>query len=509
MATTLNLESQAGNMDTEKILELLSEIKLFASLSADDLQWVLKNSVLRTFAPGEVILREDDESLSVIVVLRGKAGVFMPVKGGRRFVQTLQAKGCFGEVALKAGKPSRMTIVAQEETEVLKISAASMRPVLEKALVLSDVMSDAELEAYCNTGTEDSLERKETPLPSEERRTPPPSPAPTSADDPLAGARRYIGSGSETHPAPPTAGPLLPARSRSKGIGNTLRALGRRFNLGPTERDPVDCTVFAPPAVKRDESFMVQVFAHRPEQTEAAQQLAREFDSESQRRGFKSLEAEIRRGARLTIHLAIPDFEVADPVQSLTWQGRPESVQFEVGVPAEMKRETVIGTVTASEDGVPLGHVKFKISVAGAAAASPESVPTGEAAHRYRKAFISYATQDRAEVLKRVQMLARLKIKFFQDLLDLEPGARWEQQLYRHIDESDLFLLFWSSAARQSEWVMNEVKYALSRKRDDDTLPPEIIPVIIEGPPPVAPPPELAHLHFNDYLVYFMAPPGA
>ena len=42
----------------------------------------------------------------------------------------------------------------------------------------------------------------------------------------------------------------------------------------------------------------------------------------------------------------------------------------------------------------------------------------------------------------------------------------------------------------------------------DDGAPPEIIPVPIEGPPPVAPPPELAHLHFNDRLLYFMAAPS-
>ena len=37
---------------------------------------------------------------------------------------------------------------------------------------------------------------------------------------------------------------------------------------------------------------------------------------------------------------------------------------------------------------------------------------TGETAQRYRHAFISYASTDRREVLKRVQMLARLRIRF-------------------------------------------------------------------------------------------------
>ena len=31
-------------------------------------------------------------------------------------------------------------------------------------------------------------------------------------------------------------------------------------------------------------------------------------------------------------------------------------------------------------------------------------------------------------------------------------------ELFRHIDECDLFLLFWSTAAKQSRWVLKEVE---------------------------------------------------
>jgi hypothetical protein len=197
---------------------------------------------------------------------------------------------------------------------------------------------------------------------------------------------------------------------------------------------------------------------------------------------------------------------VDQPVQHLVWNGEPESVQFEVRVPENRKPGTVIGTLTISHDSIPLGHIKFKLTVV-AAQEQPRSrtaEEVGLSAHRYRKAFISYASADRAEVLKRVQMLRQVGIDFFQDLLDLEPGSRWEKELYRHIDESDLFLLFWSRAARESDWVLKEVRYALQRKGDDHLAAPEIKPVVIEGPPPPAPPQELAHLHFNDYLIYFI-----
>jgi hypothetical protein len=45
----------------------------------------------------------------------------------------------------------------------------------------------------------------------------------------------------------------------------------------------------------------------------------------------------------------------------------------------------------------------------------------------------------------------------------------------------------------------------VAKKGGVDEAPPEIVPVPIEGPPPVPPPEELAHLHFNHRMLYFMA----
>ncbi len=132
-----------------------------------------------------------------------------------------------------------------------------------------------------------------------------------------------------------------------------------------------------------------------------------------------------------------------------------------------------------------------------------QTYPTGQAS-RYRNAFISYASSDRSEVIRRVQVLEALGIKYFQDLLDLDPGERWEKAIYRAIDDADLFLLFWSNAARNSPFVRKEIGYAIQLKEGQDEKPPEIIPIVIEGPPAPAPPEELAHLHFSDRILYFL-----
>lgn len=273
-----------------------------------------------------------------------------------------------------------------------------------------------------------------------------------------------------------------------------------------TDKDLVDCSVFSPSTVICGDMFLVQVFIHLPEQAEIARQKAELFDPDTKQLGVRSLGIPIEQGAELTFYLSIPNLEVDDPIQDFIWNGQADSRQFGVTVPPNMTPKTVIGTVSVSQNSIPIGHLKFKLSIAPSSSSKlSESQPSGEAARLYKKAFVSYSSKDRKEVLKRVQGLTVTGIEIFQDVLNLEPGDRWEQELYRHIDECDLFLLFWSTAAKESKWVLKEALYALERQGKDGLNPPEIIPVILEGPPPVSPPNELRHLHFNDKLLYLIA----
>ena len=215
----------------------------------------------------------------------------------------------------------------------------------------------------------------------------------------------------------------------------------------------------------------------------------------------------------LVFVLNIDGFAVDQSTQSLHWKGRPDAVQFGVAVPENYRPGTNVGTVVISVGSVPLGHIKFKVRVVQPEMSSePDRVPvgagpTGYTARRYTLAFVSYALEDRSRVIARVQMLRLAGIRWFQDLLSLEPGDRWERKIYEYIDRCDLFLLFWSAAASRSTWVLNEISYAVSRKGGDDDAPPTIFPVILDGPPIVPPPNELAHLHFDDPLTRFLSLP--
>lgn len=272
-------------------------------------------------------------------------------------------------------------------------------------------------------------------------------------------------------------------------------------------KDEIDCTIYSQPHVRAGGSTVVEAWAHRPGQARRVASIAHEMDPDAKRLGFAGLEQPVRMGQRLTFELSAPGTLIDEPVQSLAWRGEPYPATFQIDVPREYAGDSVIGRLRMACDGVPCGRVHFRISILGHEASAgerDEATPSHHRFRRYERAFISYATPDRSEVLKRVQMLAGMNIEYFQDVLSLDPGMRWEKELYRHIDESDLFLLFWSSAAKASKWVEREVRYALERKNGLEENPPDILPVILEGPPVPEPPPELGDIHFHDRLIYFI-----
>ncbi|MDQ3920521.1 MAG: toll/interleukin-1 receptor domain-containing protein, partial [Acidobacteriota bacterium] len=268
------------------------------------------------------------------------------------------------------------------------------------------------------------------------------------------------------------------------------------------------CTVFAPPSAAPGDGFLVQAFAHLREHASQLLEIAGASIIDPKQMGSKRLTVTVERGGELTFFLAMPGLEIDEPTQAITWDGEISSVEFGVTVPETFRPKTLFGTITLSYESVPIGHVKFMFKVAAEPACEkaepPPAEPPSQSFVRYKQAFISYASEDRAEVLKRVQMLKTVRINFFQDILSLDPGEQWEQILYKYIDESDVIFLFWSSAAKRSQWVERELRHALDRRGGSDVAPPEIVPVILEGPPFVAPPEYLQQLHFGDRFAYFI-----
>jgi hypothetical protein len=261
----------------------------------------------------------------------------------------------------------------------------------------------------------------------------------------------------------------------------------------------VDASVFAPESAQAGGHLLVQVFLHALDDISVAESEALNADRAAKRRVITTLTAHIYRGQRVDIAVEAAALKVDHPVQHLIWHGVPRACQFLLKMPSRASATHYYIRVRLAVQSIPVGILSFSVSAA-TNADPPMLNICGQRRKQFRYAFLSYASSDRADVLKAAQTLNALRIGFFHDILSIEPGAEWTPRLFKEIDRCDLFLLFWSSRAARSRWVIREVKHALNRQKSSRDKSPDITPIILEGPPIPRPPQLLKHLHFNDAL---------
>jgi hypothetical protein len=269
----------------------------------------------------------------------------------------------------------------------------------------------------------------------------------------------------------------------------------------PVRVDDVYFTITAPEATVPDSRFEILFWAHLEGQRQTV--LARAEQS------FRQLDRDdllivsdgpigIQRGAELTVSIRIEGLHVQPSRKAITWTGNIGSASFAVKVSARVEPGAHLGVASVRLNGARIGMVHFVITVGVPAGRVSIPIETNVAMHK--NAFACYASEDRDEVIARVQgMQAAFKgLKVFVDIVELRAGQHWEQELWRLIPASDVFYLFWCRHARQSEWVEKEWRCALERRGLDF-----IDPVPLEAPEYAVPPKELSAKHFNDPLLPF------
>lgn len=252
----------------------------------------------------------------------------------------------------------------------------------------------------------------------------------------------------------------------------------------------VGFSVFAPGEVAPGASFVLEAWAYpaedRAEALERAGRAGRMIE-----RGSRDL-IKLAPQAELTLMLRLDGFEIEDPVESFAWCGETTNAAFIVKAPKDLAPGIYPGQLKVLHCGVLLTKTVFDLAVGQGR--SDKSLPAREV--RVRSAFASYASEDRPEVLRRVQGLSAAGVDVFLDVLSLRAGQDWEGQLVRNIRERDVLYLFWSPAAKRSEWVEKEWRLALKEKGLD-----AIHPIPLADPREALPPPELASRHFNDLML--------
>jgi hypothetical protein len=314
-----------------------------------------------------------------------------------------------------------------------------------------------------------------------------------------AGSRGWLGRFRGRRPAKPEAA-RAGAPSAAKPETPAQRPSARRGTpeVPGGAVDRVHFSLTAPPAVLPETAFVLNVWAHLEQQRIEVIKRAREAAGGGEIYIQSKGPIRVARGTILTVHLRLDELIVNDSDDTIFWEGDIGNATFAVIVPKDVTHGTKQGIAAIYVDGLQIAKINFVIQVC-ARASTADRLEVREA--RHRKAFASYASADRDEVLARIQgiLKAAPDMDVFVDILKLRSGQDWEQNLWREIPSSDVFYLFWSRSAKESRWVEKEWRCALEAKGPDF-----IDPVPLVSPDEVSPPAELAGKHFNDWTLAFM-----
>jgi hypothetical protein len=200
----------------------------------------------------------------------------------------------------------------------------------------------------------------------------------------------------------------------------------------------------------------------------------------------------IPEGTKIHISVSSEDFDINPDEISIKWFEEYYRFPFRIRLRRELKLEDEANiNIQVSADDIPLGEL-----IVGTSITAGSVTPKFSAAHMqwYSEVFASYAHEDIAVVQHLRQQYEALGMTLFVDKYVLRPGVDWDPELLRLISQSDIFQLFWSSAASQSKYVKLEWQHAL------ELLPIKgaafIRPVFWQSPMP-SPPTELSALHFR------------
>ncbi len=289
------------------------------------------------------------------------------------------------------------------------------------------------------------------------------------------------------------------------GIGDEQAAIQEPSQVEVPSDVPIDnvhFTLTGPLVLAPDTAHELQFWLHVEQQRLAVLQAASALQGLPPSQLSVKTEGPypLQRGSRVSVRLTIDGLKCLDSHKWITWTGEIGSTTFVVEVPLGTSEGAYQGRASIRLNGGEIARMSFLVRV-GAANLKVDEIPSQTTS--YRSAFASYASEDRAEVLSRVQGMEAAGMDVFVDVVNLRSGQNWERELTERISKADVFYLFWCCHAMKSEWVAKEWHLAMKVKGPDF-----IDPVPLQRPELAPPPNELAAKHFNDPLLAFIAAAG-
>jgi GAF domain/TIR domain len=326
----------------------------------------------------------------------------------------------------------------------------------------------------------DKLAKKEDPesppKPAREEKplAPEPPPAPPPRPQPITPPASAITPGAA--PAPAEA---APSRSYGRAESNVDQAVKfAAYHLREVPQNEWKPLV----------AYVYRTFVESKISEDAGKQLGPLMTA--MRRLTQTAKNLIQEGALITATPMLPGFQFNPPSISMAFYEDWQRFDFKLRAKEAPLYQAANGWITFSVEGLIVGDIPLSVYVSDKAQAD---VPTISATNKlYEAIFCSYSRQD-TSIIERVEKAYKaLGLDYLRDVESLRSGQHWSDELRALIDRADIFQLFWSPSAAESNFVRMEWEYALKRDRDKANF---IRPVYWVNPIPAVPS-ELSHIHF-------------
>lgn len=269
----------------------------------------------------------------------------------------------------------------------------------------------------------------------------------------------------QSEPTPVSYTPGTPSSTPDKHkdtnrLSSFFRWFRHIFNKRPEYND-VMASVFAPAEIGRRSYMITQVYIHLPEETEKVKALATEPQNGTERRDYIPLQWKLKKGDKVDVRLIIRGEGTVymDEIKRVEWKGSFTKCSFQYFVKDDTGIRELHSTILLSVNGIPIGEMMFCSEITY----FPRVIHPKVITHKYSKVFISYSHKDEASVKSFHEGLELAGIDHFYDRKYLKTGDIFPLVIQDYINSADLFVLFWSENAMNSEYVRKELEQALNR----------------------------------------------
>ncbi len=203
----------------------------------------------------------------------------------------------------------------------------------------------------------------------------------------------------------------------------------------------------------------------------------------------------IPEGAQVTVTPHMKDFQFNPQSVSIGFYRTWHRFDFEIRAMAANLDEATNGYLTFTVDGLVVADVPVSVYVARGLSREAREATRRVTRKPYRAVYASFANEDLylAERLRRVY--DALGMYSMRDLMQLRAENGWTDDMLEAVKTAEVFQLFWSGAAANSENVRRELEQALEQAGSADNY----IRAVYWEHPPAALPDLLSHIE-PEYL---------